>query len=176
MVKEDWRTPHSIKPIIIALQLPGDASLRGIDISKWALETCEEIREYTNRQIIVRTPQLTREFNTGYIEQMLNLHKLDFQVGTKENLIPTLKNAHCSVTYSSGLGVDSVLAGCPAIATNSASFVYDLCSNDLAEIESPKTPGRDQWIYNLCYSQWNSQEIKEGTLWQHLKELILKGI
>ncbi len=169
VVKEPWRIRHLEQPIIVALQLPGDASLRGTDISKWAVKTCLQIREHTERKIILRFPQLNRQFD---LRGILDISNIEGQAGTKENLIPTLKNAHCSVSYSSGLAVDSILAGCPVFVDSKASFAYDMAARDLSYIEDPLMLGRDQWLYNLCNCQWSIEEIKDGTVWKHLKKLL----
>lgn len=158
--------------IVIALQLPGDASLQGIDVSKWVYDTCIDIRKYTDRNIIVRTPQLERSYTEQYIVGLSKIKNLMFQKGTKENLQPTINNAYCVVTYSSGMGIETVLSGTPSIAYSPASFVYDLCDNDVSKINNIKTLDREQWLYNLSYSQWNHEEVANGDCWNHIKGLI----
>ncbi len=80
------------------------------------------------------------------------------------------------MTYSSGLAVDALLAGCPVYCESPASFAYDLSLDSLLLVENPHMPSRDQWIYDLCYCQWSDQEIGDGTVWSHLKTLLSKLI
>jgi hypothetical protein len=47
--------------ILVALQLPGDASLRGADINDWALRTILDIRQNTGRFVVVRNHPLSSQ-------------------------------------------------------------------------------------------------------------------
>ena len=166
---EDWEYNED-GPIVVALQIPGDASLKGANIDKWAYDRIVSIRSITDREIILRTPQLNRQFD---IPKILTAGKnIRVQEGTKENLIPTLKSAYCTVTYSSGLGVDSVLAGCPTIAYNPSNFAYDISSRFITDLNNIKRNDRTQWLNNLSYCQWSLAEIINGVPWVHLREVL----
>ena len=172
IVLAPW-TRNMSGPILLALQLPGDASLRGADISKWAYETILDIRTITDRPIIVRTPQLERSFDNPYMEKIRKpMTNVVFQKGTYENLIPTLQKSYCSVTYSSGLAIDSLIHGCPAIVCNSASFAWESCSNKPRAIGFFEYPDRDKLFSKLSYAQWHVSEIQEGLPWKHLKNRV----
>jgi len=159
-------------PILVALQLPGDASLRGASIERWCLGACTAIREISPRPIVVRLPQLPRNWDAAPLRATEMLPDVSFQVGTADNLVPTLKGAKCSVTYSSGLAIDSLIHGCPTIATDSGSFAYELVSNNFEHIENPTYPDREQWVFNLSYCQWHTTEIEAGAPWRHLRPFI----
>ena len=158
--------------IVVALQLPQDASLRGASIEKWCRDTCMAIRTQTDKPIIVRLPQLQRNWDVEPLEVVKNLPNVSFQMGTADNLIPTLREARCTVTYSSGFAIDSLLNGCPTIAMNPASFAYDVAANTVDDIDNPKCPSRDQWLYDLSYCQWHVSEIENGLPWRQLRELL----
>lgn len=156
--------------IIVALQLPGDASLRGTNISEWAANTIEQLREYTNKPIILRTPQLEREFDRDNILRITRVDGVSIQQGTKENLFSTLDDAYATVTYSSGFGIDSVIRGTPTIAMDPGNFAYSLGNNKLSQIENlVRSNDRQQWLNNLAYAQWSRQEIKSGEAWSHIR-------
>jgi hypothetical protein len=158
--------------IIVALQLPGDASLRGASIEKWCRNVCIDIRKYTDMPIIIRTPQLTREYNRKWLDEALRVPNVRLEKGTKENMLPMLEKAHCAVTYSSGFGIDAIINGCPVIAMSPSSFVYEICDNTVETINNPSKPNRDQLMFNLSYAQWHISEIENGYPWRHLRELI----
>ena len=124
-----WKTSGG--PIVICLQLPGDASLRGADISQWATMMAHEAKHYTDKQILIRTPQLPRQFDfSGMPDGVL------YQEGTAENLQSTMDHASCFVTYSSGVGTDAVINGTPTVAYNSASMVYGIVPNRIQWLET----------------------------------------
>lgn len=159
--------------ILVTLQVPGDASLRGIDINWWAYDTCHEIRKYSSRPIIIRTPQVLKTFDLDILYSIRDqLPDIDYQVGEKQTLIPTIKDSWATVTYSSGLGIDSYLAGVPSFTMDKANFAYKLGNTNLKNIEDPKLPDRKQWVHNLCYAQWSEEEMEQGIVWQHMKEIL----
>lgn len=165
-----WRTNGEY--IVVALQLPGDASLRGRNISEWAYETIAKIRELSSRRIILRTPQLDRDFDMDYIKRAIDLGNVEIQRGTKENLNPTIDGALFTVSYSSGFGIESVLRGIPAVVCDSGSFAVPM-STPLEEVFThPRTPDRQQWLNDLSYAQWSLKEIGNGTAWKHLREIL----
>tara|TARA_R110002153_G_scaffold85164_2_gene212884 strand:- start:255 stop:1163 length:909 start_codon:yes stop_codon:yes gene_type:complete len=156
--------------IVIALQLPGDASLRGINVTKWAADSAEELRTYTDRPIVVRTPQLDRQFDKENIVRITRIEGAALQQGTKDNLLETLDAAYATVTYSSGFGIDSVIRGTPTIAMDPGNFAYSLGNNKLSQIEDlVRSNDRQQWLNNLSYAQWSRKEIKDGRAWQHIR-------
>jgi hypothetical protein len=166
------RKPNIDAPIVVVLQLPGDASLRGANITKWAYETCEQIRTFTETPIIVRTPQLQRQFDPQYLEKIFKLKNVQAQQGTKENLQYTLDEASIVVTYSSGMGVESAMNGTHTITWSKSSFAWDVSGHALHRRIMPSLMDKSQWIHNLSYHQWSDEEIEEGTAWSHLKTLL----
>lgn len=159
--------------ILVTLQVPGDASLRGCVIEEWCWEVCHTIRRYTKRPILIRTSQVPKQFNFELLNKLPDrLDNIAFQEGTKENLIPTLEQCWATVTYSSGMGIDSYINGVPSFTMDKGNFAYSLGNTSLKHIESPNLPNREQWLSNLCYAQWSEHEMQEGKVWNHLKEVL----
>ncbi len=169
---DDWNTPDPNAPVLVALQLPHDASLRGCNIIEWAFNVSKKIRSVSKRKIVIRTPQLEKKYEKKWIDELMNIENIFFQTGTKKNLIPTLKSCHCTITYTSGLSVDSLINGCPTIACNDGNFCYEVSQNDPLEVENINYFDRSQWINNLSYCQWDLLEIKNGKCWDHIKKII----
>ena len=171
-----WRGTSShitSKCIQIILQLPGDASLNGIDISDWALNCVKEIRKIeTNRHIKIRKSQIPREYSEELINIKEKYGNLEIYDGTKDNIINELSDTWASVTYSSGFAVDSILYGVPSITMSPSSFGYSISSNSINDLSNLKMQNRNQWINNLSYCQWSHEEIEDGLPWNHLKEVL----
>lgn len=159
--------------ILIVLQLPNDASLRGENISKWAYSICKKIRSKTDFPILVRKPQLERIFDTKYLKKIINLKNVTIQDGSRENLFETLDNSCFVCTFSSGMGIDSILRGKPVVVTSKGSFVYPL-RTELEDALNNKffTPNRTKILSEISYCQWHIDEIKNGTVWNHLKSCL----
>ena len=163
-LKEE-RTTHKHKPIVVVLQLPGDASLCGHDISEWCVRTVRSIRSVTDRKIIIRKPQVERAY---LIQEALKLENVELQEGKHDNVKSTIQAAHALVTFSSGMGVEALIEGTPVIAHHQASFVYDITPNKIEDIENIKLPDREQWIKDMAYTTWSIEEIGHGLPWKHL--------
>lgn len=160
-------------PILVALQLPGDASLQGTDISFWAASVIDHIRLLTNKPIILRTPQLPRDYDEAAMQRIFSHPEIYVQEGTKDNLRDTLRNCWAAVTFSSGIGIDALMYGCPVIAYSPASFCFRLCPNSVEyveHIELPNEEDRQQLFNNLAYAQWSTEELRDGSAWAHMQE------
>jgi len=158
-------------PITIALQLPGDASLRGASIEAWCVESCKTIRSLTQRPILIRLPQLERAWHP-VLREAAALPDIELQMGSFDNLIPTLESSYCTVTYTSGLAIDSLLSGCPTIAMDPGNFAFPIASTALSDINHLTCPAREQWLWNLAHCQWHISEIEQGAPWRQLKSLL----
>ena len=155
-------------PYLVALQLPGDASLQGANITEWCYHTVKSLRSYGSRPIVVRTPQLKRQFDIHYWDEMFKIPEVSLEIGTRENLFTSLRQSYCTVAYSSGLSIDSVLVGTPTIAGSPANFAWPITSS----LSILNRPSVYQWLNDLSYCQWNTEEIYEGLPWEHLRKII----
>ena len=158
-------------PIIVALQLPGDASLRGTKIEDWCVQTCRDLRAVTERPVVVRLPQIERTWDP-ILNSLTDLTAVSFQRGSFENLIPTLRNAYCTVTYTSGLAIDSLLNGCPTITMNAGNFGYAISPRSPEAVPEITCPDREHWVWNLSHCQWHLSELREGSPWRQLRNLL----
>lgn len=164
--------------VLISLQLPGDASLRGINMYDWLRYVVKQIRGVTNRPIRIRTHpghsiKDTDEFHVFVTDVMLNdpIKDISFSIGRSTPLKDDFKNAYCTVTYSSGSGIDSILHGIPTIAMDPGNFAWNISSRYISDIENLRFADKNevnQWLNNLAYSQWTTEEMHDGTAWQHL--------
>lgn len=168
--------------IILMLQLPGDASLRGINLYDWARDAIEKIRKHSNRKIIIRTHpghgiKDTDEFYKFATHLYMQNINVSVSNGKETPLENDMSNAYCTVTYSSGSGIDSILSGIPTIATDPGNFAWDVSSRYLSHIENVvKADDKTikQWLANLAYSQWSIDEMESGIVWKHLEPIIMK--
>lgn len=168
--------------VVLLLQLPGDASLRGIDMYDWAKWALQKIKENCDRKIIVRTHPHHNPKELDVLHKFISEIALEedarvkVRIGNQEaTLEKDLKDAYCTVSYSSGSSIDSIIAGIPTVALDPANFAYGISTNFLEEIESLRYAEEadvTQWLSNLAYSQWSVEEMENGTVWKHLKPLI----
>lgn len=175
-----WRN-NANGSVLIALQLPGDASLRGQNINDWAYHTITKIRQCSDRHIIVRSHPLVSLRAFGDHEELARRLMLDgvnniqFSDGQVVPWAQDLTDAYCTVTYTSGLAIDSVLAGIPTVACNSGNFAHRFSTNFVAEIENLKTADHTtviNWLRHLSLCQYSTKEMQSGLAWQRLLPVI----
>ena len=165
--------------ILLCMQKVGDASLRGTDVFAWTEDTVNNIRKHTNRKIIIRPHPLYRKssLHNTLKEKVLRVADVHWQEAdvTKHNFIPIneqLKNAWCTVTYSSGTGIDAVINGVPNIACDTGSMVYDVSTTDIAGIENPYRGNKQEWCNKISHCQWSIDEFESGECWEHVSKSI----
>ena len=126
-----------------------------LDLDQWMEETLLELKQHTDRNIVIRLKQ-PREVRT--------------HTNTLEDAL--LKDVHCLITFNSIAATEALLLGKPAITLgpNAAHF---LCKHSLADVENLYVPTLDEveeWAANLAYSQFTELEMRNGYAWSILNE------
>lgn len=159
-----WRS--SGNHILVCGQRDGGWSMKGIDMNQWALETVQQIRKQTNRPIVVRAHP-KNPINRALFKNILNLR---FSQGS--TLQQDLQNAWASVFFNSSSCVASVLAGVPVFASDPDCVAWQVANQDLAQIEKPLTPAREQWLWDLSAAHWTDEESRAGLIYNKFKPLL----
>lgn len=163
--------------ILIMLQLPGDASLRRANIYEWARDVISQIRRRTNKRIIVRPHPLANTkdgdqfFEFYYKIMQMGYQNIHFSDSKAVPLKQDLTKAYCSISFSSGSAVDSILNGIPTIACDPGNFAWEISArypdqiDDLIKVSNSTV---EQWLWDLAWHQWSVQEMKTGECWEHI--------
>lgn len=140
--------------ILLAAQVPWDASVEMVDYTGWLFGTVARIKAMTTRPILFRPhpkARLPRIEGLGYSEGPIRWEDI-----------------HAVVTYSSNLAVEGIIEGVPAIVDDPGAMSCAVANRHLGALENPVRPDRRQWAYDLAYTQWTPQEMAEGLAWAHL--------
>ncbi len=146
--------------VILMGQIPWDASVQDINYRAWVRETLGRLRERTKREIYYRPHPLDPSYNHKAVAP----HPLLSQA----TLAADFRRAHCVVTYNSNSALDAILEGIPAFVLGEHDMLGPLANRSLDTLEEPEMPHRGQWLWNLAYTQWNGNEMKEGWPFRHL--------
>jgi hypothetical protein len=103
-------------------------------IENWTQKTVAEIKKHTDKEVYVRHKQV-------YVE----IQPDEF------------KGVHCVVTHSSGLALDALINGVPAIVLGPGAA--STCPKDLSVIESVDLPDRERLFRSLAYGQFTQNEF-----------------
>tara|TARA_Y100000385_G_C13105412_1_gene647297 strand:+ start:264 stop:1298 length:1035 start_codon:yes stop_codon:yes gene_type:complete len=163
--------------ILILTQLPGDASLRGSDHGEWLLDTIEELRSITKREIRIRFhPAMSEKGHENFFGDIgkivfKNYPNIVWSDGIARTLQEDLKEAKTCITYSSGSAIDAIAYGIPTIAVDEGNFAYHVSSKQLEAVETPALASSEeiqQWFNDLSYCQWDRAEMAQGRAWTHI--------
>ena len=104
------------------------------------------------------------------MKNLIDEYKWTKQVfySNKGTINSDLNNAHCTISYTSGSSIDSIVSGVPVITCSEYNFLWPISSHSLEDIENPKLGEREQLLYDLAYAQWTTEEIKQGKPSEHL--------
>lgn len=156
--------------VLICLQRNGGWSMGGLSTIDWLNKTILKIKSYTNRPIVVRAHPGDKK-----ILGILTINHKNVTLSKNENLLSDFQNAWCTITYNSSPGVASIIEGIPAFVTDPEprhSQAFEVANTDIANIENPLMPDRQQWIEKLCMSHWSFNELKSGECWTHIRKFV----
>lgn len=171
-----WQHNHN-GHILLALQLPGDASLRGADINDWAYTAIKNIRTVSDRPIVIRNHPLASGRAMKDHEDLARRLLLDgipglkFSDGAVASWQHDLQGAYCTVTFTSGLAIDSVQSGIPTVACDNGNFAWPFSTRYVEHIESLQLASLDTvntWLKHLAQCQYSVTEMQTGAAWQQL--------
>ena len=148
--------------------------------TEYAIETIEEIRQYSQRPIIVRfhralsgTQQTDFQVLSKYISDKQGI---TIQSKANENypdIIPVIQNAYAVCTWSSSSATPAICEGKPLYIKSKNCFFYDMNSGDIKDIENPNVKDkRDKWFANYAATHYNLRDLNTGYYFGKVKNLI----
>lgn len=146
--------------IVIVAQHKKSLQVAGlISMESWILKQVDSIRAVTDRPIIIRphprSPLDYTQFQNVTIEQPKKI------ASTYDNYDLAF-DCHAIVNYNSGPGIQAALAGTRPVV-DSSSLAYPV-GMQIADIEKSYDHDRDQWLVEICHTEYTLEEIKQG-LW-----------
>lgn len=147
--------------IVIACQRPESQQWQGMPtVTQWLDCVVSDIRKFSNRPIRIR-PHPRYKINTVPDGCYLDQPRPRANTYDDYDLNRSLNHAWCVVNYNSNPAVSAVLDGYP-VFVNKTSIAATVGNLDLAQIENPLTPHREQWAWDLAHTEWTINEIAAG--------------
>jgi hypothetical protein len=176
----DWNRPRKLgislainltcnPRIVIAAQHARSLQTVGlVSIEGWIVQQVEQLRTVTDRPIVVRPHPRSSLDQSG----LVHLPK-DVVIEQPARIADTYDSynlafdCHAMVNHNSGPGIQAALAGTRCIVDPS-SLAYPV-SIKLEDIEQPYTVDRDQWLVEICHTEYTVNEISRGVWLQRLE-------
>jgi hypothetical protein len=143
--------------VLILGQVPGDASLRNTNISRWYADTAKALREAGHKVAFRRHP------GSKHAEMLKGAETL----GPDVSLKAALAKAKWAVTFNSNSAVDAVMQGVPAVTCDRGAMAWDVTGH--SPTEPPPMPDRAAWLSRMGLTQWSRAELISGAMWEHMK-------
>jgi len=139
-------------------------------MSKWVMDTIEQLQMHYNYPIIFRPhprcrlPDIERQYKNVYRQEPKQIS------GTYDDFDMNFANVKYTVSWSSNPGIHSIINGVPAFVSP-YSLAFDVACSHLLMVDNPHLPDRQQWLNDYAYTEWTIAEISQGI---PLKYLTLK--
>lgn len=176
---EPWRKSNQEDPILFGLQPKDNWSMDELDPIDWFNSVYEKIRPATDRKLLIRPhpnhmAQMIKRRNEFPHDCELVEGPTSFVGDEKKyyrfNLQDALANCHAFVTHNSTASVDSCVRGIPTFVTSDLALCWPVANTNLNDIETPKYPDRTQWVHDIGYKMWSTDEIRNGTVLKRFKK------
>jgi hypothetical protein len=148
--------------IIIAAQHARSLQVAGLaSMESWIVDQVKQLRTVTDRPIVVR-PHPRSALNWAglvHLPKDVVIEK-PVKVANTYDSYNLAFDCHAMVNYNSGPGIQAALAGTRPIVD--ASSLAHPVSISMDNIEQPYTVDRDQWLVEICHTEYTVKEIEEG--------------
>ena len=146
--------------VLVCGQVPGDAAVRNVNITDWAVTVCRAVARDLDLPVWYRPHPLARS--------LCRVAPADgIELSLEGDLADDLTEAIAVITYNSTAGVEAALAGVPVVAMDEGAMAWPVATHDPT---IPWTrPAREPWAHRLAWCQWGQDEIRSGEAWEHLQ-------
>ena len=150
--------------ILICMQRDGGFAMKTLAPLEWLAQKIQQIRKYSKREIVIRPHP--GDYRPQEFAQYRG--RSDIKLVDPENtqLVDNLNGAHAAVFFNSSASVAAVCAGIPVFADDVSCVSWKVANQDIAQIESPTTFAREQWLYDLAAAHWSDADAQAGRIWK----------
>ncbi len=146
----------------IALQIPGDASIKGVDQvaeTKAAIARVRGSKCFCNARIIVRTPPLLASRTDHRLAGLEVIPGVEIQTGTNDNKEDFFRSIEILITFSSTMGIDAIMRGVPACGLDSRSFLRLVSPSTLDDLLSRRIDLNPNYANILANTTWKIEDL-----------------
>ena len=146
--------------ILIAAQHRFSLQLANQCHEDWITEQVRAIRKVSDRPIVIR-PHPRSPLNGDSWHDSITIEKPQKITGTYDSFDMHF-DYHAVVNYCSGPGIQAAISGTrPIVGTYSLAAPVSVAIEDL---DRPYNIDRDQWLIEICHTEYTVKEIEKG-LW-----------
>jgi hypothetical protein len=150
--------------ILIAAQHRHSLQLANQNHEAWVMEQVDAIRQVSDRPIVIR-PHPRSPLQIDDLDKTITVERPQKIADTYDSYNMHF-DYHAVVNYCSGPGIQAAISG-----TRPVVGVYSLASPVSVSIENldqPYDTDRDQWLVEICHTEYTVKEIQQGLWLQRL--------
>jgi len=150
--------------ILIAAQHRHSLQLANQNHEAWVMEQVAAIRQVSDRPIVIRPhPRSTLQIDD--LDKTITVERPQKIADTYDSYNMHF-DYHAVVNYCSGAGIQAAISG-----TRPVVGVYSLASPvsvAIKDLDQPYDTDRDQWLVEICHTEYTVKEIEQGLWLQRL--------
>ena len=165
--KQDIK-PWSKKGSKILILPPTNAISDFFSVTDWLENTLKILRENTDRELVIRD----KPYNPGVAKDHVGATiKVDLPTNKTSGPIDWSQYFAC-VTYNSNTMIESFTNGVPVFRDPNNCGATPIAETNFTKIETPIYGDRISLFSSLAYNNFNMEEMRNGTAWSLLNDLI----
>ena len=154
--------------ILIAAQHRHSLQLADQDHETWILEQIDKIRAVSDRPIIVR-PHPRSPLKLLNLDSSVKIERPRLLSDTYDSFDLHFDH-HAVVNYCSGPGIQAAISGTrPVVSDHSLASPVSVT---IDHIDRSYNTDRDQWLIEICHTEYTLQEIKQGLWLKRLSKVL----
>ena len=151
--------------ILIAAQHRHSLQLANQNHEMWIMEQIEAIRQVSDRPIVIR-PHPRSSLQIGTLTKNITIEKPQKIANTYDSFDMHF-DYHAVVNYCSGPGIQAAISGTrPIVGTYSLAAPVSVA---IADLDQQYNTDRDQWLVEICHTEYTVKEIEQGLWLQRLR-------
>ena len=153
--------------ILIAAQHRYSLQLANQNHEAWIMEQVDKIRRVSDRPIVIR-PHPRSPLDVKNLNNTITIEKPQKIADTYDSFDMHF-DYYAVINYCSGPGIQAAISGTrPIVGTYSLAAPVSV---NIADLDQPYDIDRDQWLVEICHTEYTVKEIEQG-IWiprLHLK-------
>ena len=177
----DWDRPRQLgidlrsltrqkSHIVIAAQHQQSLQMAAVaSVEEWILQQIDLIQSISDRSITVR-PHPRCGLNLSVLPKNVTIENPRIIANTYDSFDLGF-DCHAMVNFNSGPGIQAAIHGVRPVV-HSSSLAHPV-SVSIENIEQPYHQDRDQWLVEICHTEYTLEEIAQGKWLKRLKDRLL---
>lgn len=160
---------NPLSHIILTAQHRSSLQVKNLpSIEQWIVDQLNEVKKYTDRSVIIR-PHPRCRLREDQLPKNLKYEEPKKLENTYDSF-DMHYNCHAVINYNSGTGIQAAISGTRPIVDQS-SLAWPV-SISMADIEKSYDIDREQWLIEICHTEYTLDEIQKGIWFKRLNQYL----